>query len=86
MLTTLLESGYLPYRNGSAALCMSYVAANRLLAFFELNLYQWDVAAGYIILKEAGFQVHYLFNDINTARTLICGNHDIVKIIENEIF
>ncbi|CDL86516.1 inositol monophosphatase family protein [Xenorhabdus cabanillasii] len=86
VLTRLLESGYLPYTNGSAALCMSYVAANRLLAFFELNLYQWDVAAGYIILKEAGFQVHYSFNDINSAQALICGNHDIVKIIESEIF
>ncbi|KMW74590.1 hypothetical protein TI10_02100 [Photorhabdus luminescens subsp. luminescens] len=85
-LTSLFELGYLPYRNGSAALCMSYVAANRLLAFFELNLYQWDVAAGYIILKEAGFQVHYSFSDISSAQALICGRHDIVKMIKSEIF
>lgn len=41
-------------RIGAAALDMCYVAAGRFDAFFELALQPWDVAAGSIIVKEAG--------------------------------
>lgn len=84
-LTRLILLDYLPYRNGSAALCMAYVAANRLLAFLELNLHQWDVAAGYILLREAGLEVEYSFSDIDTATTLICGRRDVVEEIKNKM-
>jgi myo-inositol-1(or 4)-monophosphatase len=40
---------------GSPALCMAYVAAGRIDAFFERDAtYAWDVAAGSIIITEAG--------------------------------
>lgn len=39
---------------GSAALDLAYVAAGRLDAFFEINLQPWDLAAGALIIKEAG--------------------------------
>lgn len=39
---------------GSAALGLSYVACGRLDGYFNLNLQPWDVAAGMVILKEAG--------------------------------
>lgn len=41
-------------RFGSAALDMAYVAAGRYEGFWERRLKAWDVAAGIIIVKEAG--------------------------------
>ena len=45
----------LPYRKtGSAALDMAYVAAGRYDGYFQNDLNLWDIAAGIIIVKEAG--------------------------------
>ena len=45
----------LPYRkSGCAALDMAYVAAGRYDGFFQKNLNLWDIAAGIILIKEAG--------------------------------
>ncbi len=45
----------LPIRRlGSAALDMCYVACGRFEGFWEVSLNPWDVAAGYLILNEAG--------------------------------
>jgi myo-inositol-1(or 4)-monophosphatase len=41
-------------RNGSAALDLCYVAAGRQDLFWEMGLKAWDVAAGGLILEEAG--------------------------------
>ena len=41
-------------RLGSAALDLAYLAAGRLDAFFELGLKAWDVAAGQLLVEEAG--------------------------------
>jgi myo-inositol-1(or 4)-monophosphatase len=41
-------------RLGSAALDLCYVAAGRLDAFWEQHLHAWDVAAGALMLEEAG--------------------------------
>ena len=39
---------------GSAALDMAYVAAGRCDGYWQRNLSYWDIAAGIIIVKEAG--------------------------------
>jgi myo-inositol-1(or 4)-monophosphatase len=39
---------------GSAALDICWLACGRFDAFWEVNLNAWDVAAGYLILMEAG--------------------------------
>lgn len=44
-------------RAGSAALDLCYVAAGRYDFFWELNLNIWDIAAGIILIKEAGGKV-----------------------------
>jgi myo-inositol-1(or 4)-monophosphatase len=44
-------------RDGSAALDLCYVAAGRFDGFWELKLYAWDVAAGKLIVQEAGGKV-----------------------------
>ena len=41
-------------KSGSAALDIAYVAAGRYDGYFQNNLNLWDIAAGIIILKEAG--------------------------------
>ena len=46
---------------GSAALDLAYVAAGRLDGYFQKNINLWDVAAGVLMIKEAGGIV----NDIN---------------------
>lgn len=44
-------------RLGSAALDLAYVAAGRLDGFWEQSLHPWDVAAGALIVQEAGGRV-----------------------------
>ena len=44
-------------QTGSAALDLAYVAAGRVDAFYEQSLKAWDLAAGIILVKEAGGQV-----------------------------
>jgi myo-inositol-1(or 4)-monophosphatase len=44
-------------RDGSAALNLSYVACGRFDAFWELHLNPWDIAAGALIVEEAGGHV-----------------------------
>lgn len=42
---------------GSAALMLAYVAAGRLSGFWELGLNAWDLAAGTLLVKEAGGKI-----------------------------
>jgi myo-inositol-1(or 4)-monophosphatase len=44
-------------RTGSAALDLCYVAAGRLDGYWEVKLHPWDMAAGTVILREAGGEV-----------------------------
>jgi myo-inositol-1(or 4)-monophosphatase len=41
-------------RFGSAALDLAWVAAGRYEGFWELGLNKWDVAAGIVLVREAG--------------------------------
>ena len=41
-------------KSGCAALDMAYVAAGRYDGYFQKNLNLWDIAAGIILIKEAG--------------------------------
>lgn len=41
-------------RTGSAALDLAYVAAGRFDGFWEMCLHSWDIAAGILLVKEAG--------------------------------
>ncbi|MFK7691445.1 inositol monophosphatase family protein [Paenibacillus sp. HJGM_3] len=42
---------------GSAALHLAYVAAGRLSGFWEIGLNSWDIAAGALLVREAGGEV-----------------------------
>ena len=41
-------------RPGAAALDLAYVACGRLDLFWEFNLHPWDIAAGILLIREAG--------------------------------
>lgn len=63
-------------RAGSAALDLADVAAGRLDAFWELTLAPWDVAAGVLLIREAGGIVTTLdgAEDVLGHGSLVAGN------------
>lgn len=80
----------LPVRRlGSAALDLCWVAAGRFDGFWEYNLNPWDIAAGYLIVEEAGGRItnfngdRYSIYDKQTLATN--GNiHDqMLEVIKN---
>lgn len=56
-------------RWGSAALDLAYVAAGRYEGYWERSLNAWDVAAGIIIVKEAGGFVRGMADEDNVLET-----------------
>jgi len=58
-----IETDLITRKSGSAALDMAYVAAGRYDGYFQNNLNLWDIAAGIIIVKEAGG----IINEINLS-------------------
>lgn len=58
-------------RCGSAALDLAYVAAGRFDAFWEMNLNEWDIAAGLLLVKEAGG----LVSDFNGGADYLDSGH-----------
>jgi myo-inositol-1(or 4)-monophosphatase len=68
-------------RTGSAALDLAYTAAGRFDGYWERNLKPWDLAAGIVLLREAGGIV----TDIESGDKMLdkgdvlCGNAAIVK-------
>jgi myo-inositol-1(or 4)-monophosphatase len=53
-LITLMQKSSGVRRAGAAALDLAYVACGRLDAFWELGLSPWDMAAGTLLIQEAG--------------------------------
>lgn len=54
LFTELMRSSHGLRRIGSAAVDLVYTACGRFDAFYEYNLNAWDVAAGIVIVKQAG--------------------------------
>ncbi len=54
-------------RLGSAAMDLCYVAAGFLDGYWELNLHEWDVSAGLLILSEAGAEYTHFRSDRNIS-------------------
>lgn len=57
LFAELMKSSHGLRRIGSAAVDLAYTACGRFDAFYEYNLNAWDVAAGIVIVKQAGGQV-----------------------------
>ena len=71
-------------RPGAAALDLSYVAAGRLDGFWEFGLQIWDIAAGVLLIREAGGLVSNLTDDGDYLETgnLIAGTPKVHKELE----
>ncbi len=54
ILETLMRQTHGLRRLGAAAVDLAYVAAGRFEGFYEYNLQSWDMAAGVLLVKEAG--------------------------------
>jgi myo-inositol-1(or 4)-monophosphatase len=74
-------------RLGSAVADLVYTACGRFSFFYEAGLSPWDVAAGSLIVKEAGGTVtdFYGGNDYLTGKTIIASNHQMYSFIKSEI-
>ena len=72
-------------KSGSAALDLAYVAAGRYDGYFQKKLNIWDIAAGIIILKEAGG----LINEIDISNTkdinIIASNSNINALFKEKL-
>lgn len=61
-------------RAGCASLDLAYVAAGRLDAFWELNLKPWDIAAGIVLVQEAGGMVSAIGGTDPLAGNILAAN------------
>src|SRR3990172_9238851 len=68
-------------RAGSAALDLAYVAAGRLDGFWEIGLSEWDMAAGILIIQEAGGMVSDFSggNDYLETGNVVAGTPRVYK-------
>lgn len=57
LFTWFLKNSHGVRRLGSAATDIVYIACGRFEGFYEYGLYPWDIAAGTIILREAGGKI-----------------------------
>ena len=63
--THFIENARGVRRCGSAALDLAYIAAGRGDGFWEFNLNPWDVAAGILLIREAGGFVTSIYPEQN---------------------
>jgi len=76
----ILKIGIPVRRFGSAAIDLAYTASGRFEAFFEVELSPWDLAAGKLLVEEAGGKVTDWNGkpfDINSKKTLLATNSHI---------
>ena len=79
-------------RTGSAALDLAYVAAGRTDAYFEAGVQPWDIAAGVLLVREAGGRVcdfrGAALGPLHVAmasRQVIAGNIKVVDVVQKTI-
>jgi myo-inositol-1(or 4)-monophosphatase len=71
----LLRQGGMFFRDGSGALNLSYVAAGRLLGYFEPHINSWDCLGAIGVIEAAGLRVNdFLANDgLTKGNQIIAG-------------
>ncbi|UYZ62303.1 inositol monophosphatase family protein [Hymenobacter weizhouensis] len=74
-------------RLGSAAVDLAYVAAGRFEGFFEFNLNSYDVAAGILLVREAGGHVTQFLEDGDPlfGREVVASNGHIHRQMQDTI-
>ena len=70
-------------RSGCAALDMAYVASGRYDGYFQKELNIWDIAAGIILIKEAGGMLNEIDLSVNQNIKIIASSANInAKLLE----
>jgi len=71
-------------KTGSAALDMAYVGSGRYDGYFQKNLNIWDIAAGIIIVNEAGGKINDIDYSSNQVIKILAASNSIYdKMIQN---
>jgi myo-inositol-1(or 4)-monophosphatase len=83
-LTHLLKNAQGIRRLGSAAIDLAYVACGRFDAFYEYDLHLWDIAAGIILVREAGGQVSDFsgLEDNISGEEIVAGNYSVFSELQ----
>ncbi|QXV64531.1 inositol monophosphatase [Mucilaginibacter sp. 21P] len=81
LFTELMRNCHGLRRLGSAAVDLCYTACGRFEAFYEYNLNAWDVAAGIVIVQQAGGEVVNFHgdNEVLKKRELVATNGKITE-------
>lgn len=66
---------------GSAALAMAYVASGRLDAYIEESISLWDIAAGWLLIEEAGGRVE-IRGGLTAPKFSICASNGLLSGLE----
>ena len=80
-LTAVTSRSMCVRRAGAASLDLAYVAAGRLDGFWEMGLNQWDIAAGALLVREAGG----LITDLSGSEgwydsgNVVCANSKLMR-------
>ena len=70
-------------KSGCASLDMAYVASGRYDGYFQNKLNLWDIAAGIVLVKEAGGIINQIDLSVNTNIKIIASSADInSKLLE----
>jgi myo-inositol-1(or 4)-monophosphatase len=75
-------------RFGAASLDLAFVAAGRFDGYWERNLSPWDIAAGQIMVREAGGMISGIQGNDDPLQTgnVVCGNEfvhgELLKILK----
>jgi len=83
ILASILPQAAGMRRSGAAALDLAYIACGRIDGIFGMNLAPWDIAAGTLIIQEAGGIVTDFEGNNNylTTGNVIAGNQNMSTII-----
>lgn len=74
-------------RAGAASLDLAYVASGRLDGYWEFGLKEWDIAAGTLLVQEAGGLVSDFVggNDFMKSGNIVAGNPKVFKALLREM-
>ena len=83
MLRAVMDGAAGVRRPGSAALDLASVAAGRYDGFWEIGLQPWDLAAGVLLIREAGGRVGGLTgaDDFHDNGNIVAGNPKIYAVL-----
>ena len=78
-LEAVLRDSGMFIRNGSGALMIAYVAAGRLIGYYEPHMNSWDALAGLVLVNEAGGKCNaFMENDgLLRGNAVVVGNPEI---------